>query len=376
LARALSAKSQLYCISEVERFAQNNRLAGFIASFSTSIFLQSQSGESCSSHNRVYPSATMKTAFVSKDSITNYLREISRFPLLNHEQEIIYGKQVQRSMVLQTLKQELYNQLDREPTLQEWAEKAEVSTAQLQKELKLGKQANRKMVESNLRLVVSIAKKYNKAKVEFLDLIQEGTIGLQRGVEKFDPMKGYRFSTYAYWWIRQAMTRAIAEQERTIRLPIHINEKLSKLRKVKRQLSQTLHRDPSVAELAVEMDLTPEKIEDYLNYARRSISLDIQIGDQQNTELWELLEDPSASPDDYATAASLRSDLDKILNDLSPQQREVITLRYGLIDQNPLTLAKVGERLNVSREWVRRVEREAFKALRSQKGMLQEYMAC
>lgn len=318
----------------------------------------------------------MNNSFVSKDSITTYLREISRFPLLNHEQEIIYGKQVQRLTALQDLKQDLQDHLDREPTLEEWAGQAEVSVSQLQKELKLGQQANRKMVESNLRLVVSIAKKYNKAKVEFLDLIQEGTIGLQRGVEKFDPMKGYRFSTYAYWWIRQAMTRAIAEQERTIRLPIHINEKLSKLRKVKRQLSQVLHRDPTVKELAAEMDLSPKKIEDYLNYARRSISLDIQIGDQQNTELWELLEDPNASPEDYATASSLRSDLEKLLKDLNPQQREVITLRYGLIDQNPLTLAKVGERLNVSREWVRRVEREAFKILRSQKVMLQEYMAC
>ena len=318
----------------------------------------------------------MKTSLVSKDSITTYLREISRFPLLNHEQEIIYGKQVQRLMFLQDHKQGLQEQLEREPSLTEWAQKAQVSVSQLQKELKVGQRANRKMVESNLRLVVSIAKKYNKAKVEFLDLIQEGTIGLQRGVEKFDPMKGYRFSTYAYWWIRQAMTRAIAEQERTIRLPIHINEKLSKLRKVKRELSQQLHRDPTVTEIAAEMDLTPQKVEDYLTYARRSISLDIQIGDQQNTELWELLEDPNVSPDDYATAASLQSDLAKLLQDLDPQQREVITLRYGLIDQNPLTLAKVGERLNVSREWVRRVEREAFRILRSQKGMLQEYMAC
>ncbi|QUY43888.1 RNA polymerase sigma factor, RpoD/SigA family [Acaryochloris marina] len=317
----------------------------------------------------------MNNSSVSKDSITTYLREIGRFPLLNHEEEIIFGKQVQRFMTLQDLKQGLQEHLDREPTQAEWADKAEISVSQLQKELKLGRKANRKMVESNLRLVVSIAKKYNKAKVEFLDLIQEGTIGLQRGVEKFDPMKGYRFSTYAYWWIRQAMTRAIAEQERTIRLPIHINEKLSKLRKVRRELSQTLHRDPTVAELAAEMDLPPKKIEDYLSYARRSISLDIQIGDQQNTELWELLEDPNESPDKYATASSLRSDLTKLLQDLSPQQREVITLRYGLIDQNPLTLAKVGERLNVSREWVRRVEREAFKILRSQKVMLQEYMA-
>ena len=318
----------------------------------------------------------MQSSVQSKDSITAYLQEIGRFPLLNHEQEIIYGKQVQRLTALQELNQDLRVQLDREPTLDEWADKAKVSVSQLQKEVKLGQKANLKMVESNLRLVVSIAKKYNKAKLEFLDLIQEGTIGLQRGVEKFDPTKGYRFSTYAYWWIRQAMTRAIAEQERTIRLPIHISEKLSKLRKVKRQLSLKLHRDPTLTELATEMDLTPKKVETFLSYARHAISIDVQVGDQQNTELWELLEDPHASPEDYATASSLQSDLSKLLNLLNPQQREVITLRYGLIDQNPLTLAKVGERLNKSREWVRRVEREAFQLLRSQKVVLQEYLAC
>ena len=173
------------------------------------------------------PKARTKTkkATFSADAVRTYLHEIGRVPLLTHEQEIVFGKQVKQMMALIGEKENLTNRLERDPTSQEWAEALNLSENDLQKQLRQGQRAKRKMIEANLRLVVAIAKKYQKRNLEFLDLIQEGTLGLERGVEKFDPTRGYKFSTYAYWWIRQAITRAIAQQARTIRLPIHNTEK-------------------------------------------------------------------------------------------------------------------------------------------------------
>ncbi len=321
------------------------------------------------------------------DAVRAYLHEIGRVPLLSHEDEIVLGKQVQQMMALLEIKNTLEADLPEDTTADvvagetaeiseaQWAKAADMTVAELQNHMRRGKRSKRKMIEANLRLVVAVAKKYQKRNLEFLDLIQEGTLGLERGVEKFDPMKGYKFSTYAYWWIRQAITRAIAQQARTIRLPIHITEKLNKIKRVQRELSQKLGRSPNANEIGAELELEPRQVREYLSIARQPISLDVRIGDNQDTELQDLLEDDGASPEDYTVQKSLQQDLRRMLLELTTQQQEVINLRFGLADGNPLSLAKVGQRMGISRERVRQLEQQALKHLRRRKASINGYLA-
>ena len=307
-----------------------------------------------------------------KDSTGLYLREIGRIPLLTHEQEIDYGKLVQKMMRLLEAKDALTNKLCREPTVSEWAQDVGLSEAELNEACQQRERAKRQMIEANLRLVVAIAKKYQQRNMEFLDLIQEGTIGLERGVKKFDPTRGYRLSTYVYWWVTQGITRAIASSSRTIRLPIHVSEKLNKIKKAQRQLGQQIGRTTKVSELAAEVELTSGQVRECLTQAQQTLSLNRMVGQEQETELAELLESTEPTPEDYAMQAGSSTDLEQVMAGLTQRQREIVTLRYGLVDGQPKSLAEIGRYLNLSRERVRQVENQTLKQLRQNQGIIEK----
>ncbi|MBF2014827.1 MAG: RNA polymerase sigma factor, RpoD/SigA family [Rivularia sp. T60_A2020_040] len=300
----------------------------------------------------------------SKDIVGSYFQDIIRIPLLTAEEEISLAKQVRQRIYLLTLKEELSEKLQRQPTLQEWSVEAQLSDSKLLEHLKKGQLAKQKIIAANLRWVVTIAKKYQKRNLDFLDLIQEGTLGLERAVDKFKPALGYKFSTYAYWWIRQGITRAISQQSRTIRLPIHVTEKLNKIKRVQRELSQKLGRNPTVTEISEILGLKPSQIREYLHLARQPMSLDIRLGAEQNTQLQDLLEDESSSPFDYVVKESLKQTVKDLLSKLPPQQQEILTLRYGLTGGEELTLTQVSQLTGICQERVLLLQRQAFAFLR------------
>ncbi|WP_017301734.1 RpoD/SigA family RNA polymerase sigma factor [Nodosilinea nodulosa] len=311
---------------------------------------------------------------VNNSVLPSYLRDIGRIPRLTPEDEIVLGHRVKRMMTLIDLKATLSQSLKRVPTVQQWANQVNLSLCELQQDLRQGQQAKRQMIEANLRLVVSVAKKYQRRNLDLADLIQEGSIGLERAVEKFDPSRGYKFSTYAYWWIRQAITRAIAEQARTIRLPVHCVEQLNKIKRIQRELSQTLGRTPTTAEVAQALNLKPKQVRNMLQMAQQPLSLETKVGENQDTELQDLLPDTAAAPEEALLRDNVRQSVLASLDSLTQQQREVMILRYGLIDQRELSLAEVGRHLGISRERVRQLQNTALNHLRRRHQELKTYV--
>ena len=309
------------------------------------------------------------------DLVRSYLRDIGRVPLLSHEQEITLGRQVQDLMRLENIESELESNLGEKPQINLFAEKVGISSSKLKKKLKSGRRAKERMVAANLRLVVSVAKKYTKRNMELLDLIQEGTIGLVRGVEKFDPTRGYKFSTYAYWWIRQGITRAIAEKSRSIRLPIHITEMLNKLKKGQRELSQELSRTPSLKELSEYVELPENDVKDLMSRAGQPVSLETKIGDGEDTILLDLLSNEVDMPSEQIESDCRKGDLDLLLEKLPELQNRVLRMRYGMDGDDPMSLTGIGRVLGISRDRVRNLERDGLRGLRKTGESVEAYIA-
>ncbi|WP_254961824.1 RNA polymerase sigma factor, RpoD/SigA family [Cyanobium sp. BA5m-10] len=285
----------------------------------------------------------------STDPVRLYLQDIGRVDLLTQEQELTLARLVQR-------REQLLREGD--PDKDELADKERRLT------LHRGKRAKERMIQANLRLVVSVAKKYQRRGMDLLDLVQEGTLGLERAVERFDPTRGFRFSTYAYWWIRQGITRALASQSRTIRLPVHITEKLNRIKRAQRELSARLGRLPCVAEIAQELNLSEALIRETLLQLPKPVSLEARVGKEHDMQLGDLLEDGHGTPEQELAREQLHNDLEALLEDLSSREAEVIRQRFGLVDDTPRSLTEIGAAMQLSRERVRQIESRALLKLR------------
>jgi RNA polymerase primary sigma factor len=310
------------------------------------------------------PAAQVVQAGATADPVKDYLKQIGKVPLLNAEQEVELAKRIEAGLFGE-----------------EKLNSDEKLTPKLLRELQIiaedGRRAKNHLLEANLRLVVSLAKRYTGRGMLFLDLIQEGNLGLIRAVEKFDYTKGYKFSTYATWWIRQAITRAMADQARTIRIPVHMVEVINKLARVQRQMLQDLGREPTPEELAKELDMTPEKVIEVQKYGREPISLHTPLGEDGDSEFGDLIEDSEAIvPADAVSFTLLQEQLHSVLDTLSEREAGVVSMRFGLTDGQPKTLDEIGKVYGVTRERIRQIESKTMSKLRhpSRSQVLRDYL--
>lgn len=291
------------------------------------------------------------------DPVRMYLKEIGQIPLLNHEDEKKYAVAVSNGRYAKEQLDEIKEGL---------LELDEADVEELRRALEKAHNAKNKLVEANYRLVVSIAKRYVGRGLLFLDLIQEGNMGLMRAVDKFDYEKGFKFSTYATWWIRQAITRAVADQARTIRIPVHMVETINKMIRIQRQLIQDLGREPSLEEIAQKMGITPEKVQNIQRIAKEPISLEAHVGEEEDSSLGDFISDPNAlTPHEFMLQEMVKQTLDEVLETLTDREEKVLRLRYGLFDGKNHTLEEVGREFGVTRERIRQIEAKALRKLRS-----------
>jgi RNA polymerase primary sigma factor len=310
------------------------------------------------------PAAQVAVAGATADPVKDYLKQIGKVPLLNAEQEVELAKRIEAGLFAEEKLAERDNLTNDQRVDLEWIAED-------------GDRAKNHLLEANLRLVVSLAKRYTGRGMLFLDLIQEGNLGLIRAVEKFDYTKGYKFSTYATWWIRQAITRAMADQARTIRIPVHMVEVINKLARVQRQMLQDLGREPTPEELAVELDMTPEKVIEVQKYGREPISLHTPLGEDGDSEFGDLIEDSEAiQPSDAVGFTMLQEQLHSVLDTLSEREAGVVSMRFGLTDGQPKTLDEIGKVYGVTRERIRQIESKTMSKLRhpSRSQVLRDYL--
>ena len=311
-----------------------------------------------------------------EDPVRMYLKEIGKVPLLSAEEEIELAKKMEAGSVAEEKISLLKTRMEES---EDDAEKDEIKAEikELQKEVDWGDDAKKRLAEANLRLVVSIAKRYVGRGMLFLDLIQEGNLGLIKAVEKFDYRKGYKFSTYATWWIRQAITRAIADQARTIRIPVHMVETINKLIRVSRQLLQELNREPTPEEIAAEMNMPVDRVREILKISQEPVSLETPIGEEEDSHLGDFIKDDNVPvPADAAAFTLLKEQLEEVLGTLTEREQKVLTLRFGLEDGRARTLEEVGKEFNVTRERIRQIEAKALRKLRhpSRSRKLKDYL--